>query len=112
MLENLDSEWFICFVDFCCDLLVYLLKIVSGKIEIFLQCIVDYGYLDCFGYLMWLELDEWQGNVELEQLQVFFVYLVYCLYSQLNYSFLCELYVVVNCEFVIIYFDDVQECGI
>lgn len=112
MSENSDSERFIRFVDFCRDSLAYSLKIVSGKIEIFLQRIVDYGYSDCFGYLMWLESDEWQGNVELEQLQVFFVYSAYRLYSQLNYSFLRELYAVVNREFVIIYFDDVQERGI
>lgn len=112
MCYSEKNEQYVCYGDFCVDLVKNVLGMLSGKIEIYLKMLEKFGYKDCLVYLIWLVFDEWKGIVDEKQLQFLIVYLVYCLHSQLNYVELCKKYVIVDCELIIIYIEDVVCFGI
>lgn len=75
------KKW-VCYEEFCNDLLFNLLGILLGKIEIFFDVVVKMNYDDCKGYLIWMEYEEFLGKIIVEELLVLVIlYLKYCLYS-------------------------------
>ena len=100
--------------EFRADPIANALGTPSGKIEIFSKTIADFGYDDCPGHPTWIEPAEWLGSSLTAKYPLHIVspHPNYRLHSQMNNTWLRELYEVAGREPIWLNPDDAKTRGI
>ena len=108
-----DKNW-VKLADFRANPIRNRLGTKSGKIEIFSETIDKMGYDDCKGHVMWFEPTEWLGSDKAEKYPLHFLspHPKYRLHSQLNNTWLRNLYEVQEREPIWINSQDAKKRGI
>jgi trimethylamine-N-oxide reductase (cytochrome c) len=100
--------------DFRKDPVANALGTPSGKIEIFSKTIAEFGYDDCLGHPAWFEPAEWLGSDLTKKFPLHIVspHPTYRLHSQMNNTWLRDVYEVAGREPIWLNPDDAKARGI
>jgi trimethylamine-N-oxide reductase (cytochrome c) len=105
-----DAKTYTRYADFRKDPIANALGTPSGKIEIYSKTIADFNYDDCPGHPTWIEPAEWLGSDKTSKhpLHIISPHPKFRLHSQMNNTWLRDLYEVAGREPVWINADDAK----